>query len=56
MKKIYYVVGLSDTRGEFYPKGVTGSLDKATKYQLKLSKELFPNSRQWVGIKEVESI
>jgi hypothetical protein len=53
---IYYVVGFSDTRREFQPKGVTRSLTKAEKYQEQLVKELFINSRQWVSIKEVNGI
>ena len=53
---IYYVVGYADTRSEFYPKGVTKSLAKAEKYKIKLQKELFENSRQWVEMKKVNGI
>ena len=52
----YYIVGESDTRGEFYPKGVTKSKVKAEKFKDKLQKSLYENSRQWIAIKEVEGI
>ena len=52
----YYVVGQSDTRGEFYPKGVTKNLIKANKYKQNLASQLYPNARQWIEIKEVKGI
>ena len=52
----YYIVGESDTRGEFYPKGVSKSKAKAEKFKIELQKSLFENSRQWISIKEVEAI
>lgn len=57
MKRIYYVVGIADTRGEFYPEGVTTSKAKADELVKKLSKSLsMVYSRQWVQIKEVSGI
>tara|TARA_R110000782_G_C14591264_1_gene389816 strand:+ start:221 stop:388 length:168 start_codon:yes stop_codon:yes gene_type:complete len=52
----YYVVGEADTRGEFYPKGVSKSLLKAEKHKAKLQEDLYLNSRQWITIKQVNSI
>jgi len=52
----YYVVGFSDTRQEFYPKGVTKSKKKALEFKQKLFETLYENSRQWVSIIEVDSI
>ena len=56
MSRIYYVVGEADTRGEFYPKGVSTSKAKAEKFKAKLSSTLFENSRVWIAIKEVSGI
>jgi len=54
--KMYYVIGISDTRGEFYPRGVTGSKIKAEKFKLNLAKGLSPNARQWAETREVNGI
>jgi hypothetical protein len=53
---IYYVVGEADTRGEFYPKGVTKSLAKAEKYKAELASQMYEYTRQWIQIKEVNGI
>ena len=52
----YYVIGEADTRGEFNPKGVTKSLAKAEKFKVKIQKNLYENSRQWIAIKVVGGV
>ena len=54
--RTYYVVGIADTRGEFYPRGVTANKAKAEKFAKKLRGELFENARQWVEVREVDGI
>ena len=56
MGRKYYVVGFADTRQEFDVRGVTTSKAKAEKFKEELGRGLFPNSRKWVAIKEVDGI
>ena len=56
MSKKYYVIGRADTRGEFYPEGVTTTKVKANKFKDELQKDLYENARQWIAIKEVKGI
>jgi L-rhamnose mutarotase len=53
---MFYVIGYSDTRGEFSPKGATKSKVRANKFKDDLQKQLFKNARQWAEVKEVKSI
>ena len=54
--RIYYVVGIADTRQEFEVKGVSTSKAKADKFRQKLQDKLFENSRCWAEIREVGGI
>jgi|TARA_R110000751_G_scaffold253167_1_gene352773 hypothetical protein len=53
---MFYVIGYSDTRGEFSPRGATKSKVRAFKFKESLAKQLFKNSRQWAEVKEVQSV